>query len=181
MSENLNTTVNTRTGELEVIEQDSVPVATLADKIADMQNGGNAGILSTIQGDGIQSKLAALVAINNSEPIADNLRKTIRVANVIVQPVTMEDSKTGQMMAQPRVILIDDAGKAFHAISGPLFRDVQNWFALVGQPKEWPTGFVLPVTVSREGSGDSRYFTSKIDDAELSKVLSALAKGASGK
>ena len=160
MSENL----NTATGEMVLIEDDNTaqPVATLADKLADMMRGGSAGILSTIQGDGFEPKLAALAAMDNSEPISENLKKTIKVANVIVQPIVMKNEDTGAMEAQPRVILIEESGKAYHAISNVLFRCVQDWFALLGQPKDWPAGFTLPVQVYKEGTGNRQFFNAKL-------------------
>lgn len=155
-------TVNTVSGEIATIDEAPVAVATLADKIADLRSGGTGGILSTIEGEGFEAKLAALEAINNSKPIAENLNKVIKVANIIVQPIVMQDEKTGEERAQPRVILIEADGTAYHAISGVLFRDVNDWFALLGQPSEWPEGFTLPVKVVRQGSGTSQFFTAKL-------------------
>ena len=157
-------TVNPTSGELTIIEDDNaaVPVATLADKLADMMRGGTAGILSTIQGEGFEPKLAALAAMDNSQPISEHLKKTIKVANIIVQPITMQNEETGAMEAQPRVIFIEADGKAYHGISNVLFRAVQNWFALLGQPKDWPEGFTLPIQVFKEGTGSRQFFNAKL-------------------
>ena len=156
-------TVNTTSGELVTIEDDaSQPVATLAEKLTDMMRGGTAGILSTIQGEGFEPKLAALAAMDSSEPISEHLKKTINVANIIVQPIVMKNEDTGEMEAQPRVIFIESNGKAYHGISNVLFRAVQNWVALLGQPKDWPEGFTLPIQVFKEGTGQRQFFNAKL-------------------
>lgn len=154
-------TVNTTSGELVTIEDSAaVPVATLADKIADLQSGGTGGILSTITGTDFESKLEVLGAMNNSKPLSENLGKKILVKNIIVQPIVMENETTKQMEAQPRVIFIEEDGKAFHAISNVLFRDVNDWFSILGHPSEWAAP--LPIVVKQEGVGTRKFFTAKL-------------------
>lgn len=154
-------TVNTVSGELAVIEDATAQsVDSLAGKLASLKSGNAGGVLSTLTGTDHKTKIATLSAINNSVPLADNLGKTITVANIIVQPLEMEDEATKQMLAVPRVILIQPDGKAFHAISGVLFRDVQDWFGILGHPSEWEEP--LSVKVVQEGTGNRKYFTAKV-------------------
>lgn len=154
-------TVNTTSGELVTIEDTAaVPVATLAEKISDLQAGGTGGILSTITGTDFESKLAVLSAVNNSLPISEHLNKKIMVKNIIVQPIVMENETTKKMEAQPRVIFVQEDGTAFHAISNVLFRDVNDWFGILGHPSEWAAP--LPIVVKQEGTGTRKFFTAKL-------------------
>ena len=125
-------------------------------EIANLAKGQNA-IFSTITGNNFESKVAVLNALSNSAPAADNLNKTIQLANVVIEAVDMADETTGEIVTQPRIVLIDADGTAYHAISGPAYRDVNRILALVGPPagsetsEPWPAP--LPIHVLREGQG----------------------------
>lgn len=143
------------TNEIAVISDPSA----LSNEITGLTNGVQ-GFYSSFVGDDHETKLAVLQAMTDSVAIADNLNKKIMVVNIVIQQVDMLDEKTGEVKAQPRVILIDDKGTAFHGISGPLFRDVKNWFGVLGMPATWPAP--LPVKITRQGSGNSQYFKASI-------------------
>lgn len=137
----------------------SADAATLSNKISGMGEGVQ-GFYSSIEGDDFDTKLTVLEAMTDSLPISKNLDKVIQVRNIIVQQVEMLDEKSGELKAQPRVILVDEDGRAFHAISAPLFRDVENWLGMLGKPSTWKGA--LPVKVTKEGTGNSQYFKASI-------------------
>jgi len=136
--------------------------SVLSNEIANMSRG-QLGLFSTITGDSFEAKAALLTALSNSEPISENLKATIRLANVVVESVDMADEATGEIKAQPRIVLIDAEGKAFHAISGPAYRDVKRLLAVMGHPQTW--GSPLPIHVVQEGQGTRKYFTVKLGEA----------------
>lgn len=127
--------------------------------IRQMQRG-DTSFYSSIVGDDFETRAAVLEAVMSSESLADNLGATIDLANVIVQQIEMPDTQTGELRPVPRVLLIDASGRAFHAISGPVFRDVQNIIGILGQPSSWPKP--LSIRVVQEGAGTRRYFTVKL-------------------
>jgi hypothetical protein len=135
-----------------VIETDEGVSAAIA-----QLKSGNTSFYSSIKGDGYETRNTVLKAVMSSKPIADNLGKVIKLQNVIVQQVEMVDEKTGVLKGQPRVILIDDKGEAFHAISGVLFRDIQTTLGILGEPDTWPVP--LPLKVVQEGTGTRKFFT----------------------
>lgn len=124
-------------------------------------NKGEVTVYSSIKGDDFESKKATLNATTNSVAIADNLGKTISLANIIVQAIDMEDEKTGEVSEQPRVILIDDEGNAFHAISQGIFKSLENLLGILGAPDTWPAP--VPVQVVEErGRKGYRYYTIRL-------------------
>ena len=136
--------------------------SALSSELSNMNNG-QLGLFSTITGDSFEDKANLLNALSNSEPISENLRSTIRLANVVVEAVDMADEATGEVKAQPRAILIDAEGKSYHMISGPAYRDVKRLLAVMGHPATWPQP--LPVHVVQEGQGTRKYFTVKLGEA----------------
>jgi len=140
----------------------AVSGTVLSNEIANMSKG-QLGLFSTITGDSFDAKVSLLNALSNSEPISENLRSTIHLANVVVEAVDMVDEQTAELKAQPRIVLIDANGNAFHAISGPAYRDVKRLLAVMGHPQTWQNP--LPIHVVQEGQGTRKYFTVKLGEA----------------
>lgn len=138
----------------------------LSNEIANLSKG-QLGLFSTITGNSFDDKVALLNALSNSEPVSENLRSTINLANVVIESVDMADETTGEIKAQPRIVLIDKDGKAFHAISGPAYRDVKRLLAVMGHPSTWSTP--LPIHILQEGQGTRKYFTVKLGEAPAKK------------
>ena len=96
--------------------------SSLRADIEALNHGGN--VFHTFAGADFETKVKVLDAMTNSAPLSENIGTVINLANVVVQPVEMENEATKRMEAQPRIILIDADGKAYHAISGGLFRSL---------------------------------------------------------
>lgn len=142
-------------------EQNEVEVyapSTLRADIEALNHGG--GIFHTFAGADFATKVQVLDAMTNSVPVADNIGTVINLANVVVQPVEMVNERTGQPESQPRIILIDADGKAYHAISGGLFRSLQNIFGVLGKPETWNAP--LPIAVDRVKGGKGTFFTARV-------------------
>lgn len=146
--------------DVATIEDENRPASgfDIGDAIAKLASG-QATVYSTFQGDDFDTKIALLEAVTNSEPIAENLNKRIDIVNLVIQPVEMADEQTGEMREVPRVILIDENGVAYHAISMGIYRAVETVLGIVGQPHTWP--HPLPVKLVREGKAPRAYFTIK--------------------
>lgn len=152
-----NETVNTSTGELV-----SVPMTQQGARadIAALKQGG-AAVFSTITGADRASKVAILNAMTNSKPVSENLGKTFNLLNVVIQAIEMEDETTKEMVSVPRIVLVDDKGEAWHAISSGLFKSLENIFGVMGNPDTWE-GVPLPIKITQAGTGNRKYFTVSI-------------------
>lgn len=133
---------------------------TLNGELASLNEGRNSGFYSSIKATDFKGKLETLNAMSNSQPLAENLNKAMEIVNIIIQSADMTNETTGEVTAQPRITFITKDGKAFHAISSPLYRDVKNWFGTVGAPSTWPAP--LPVKFTREGTGTSKFFKASL-------------------
>ena len=124
---------------------------------------GNVAFYSTLTGDDFATRVKTVEAMTNSIPVKENLNKTIHVQNIIVQAVPMVDSGTGELQDQARIILLDADGTAYHAISGGLWRSVQNIIGVVGHPSTWPAP--LPVHIASVKGRQGDFYTAKIGEA----------------
>lgn len=145
-------------------EASSSTLATIADGsnegIPSFTPNGGGIIYQSIKSTTFEARKAVLASVMGSLPIADNLNKEIALKDVVVQIVEMVNEQTGLFEKQPRVILIDEKGVAYHAISSVLARDLDNMLQLLGEPSGWPAP--QKVSVAREGTGNRKFFVLKL-------------------
>ena len=151
-------TFSSESTEIDVISGNSVRT-----EIANLSKG-QSSVFSTISGEGFGPKAALLNALSNSLPVSENLNKGIDLVNIVIESIDLPNENTGAIETQPRVILVDAEGVAYHAISGPFFRDVQRLLSIMGHPSGWPAP--LPVKIIKGGQGTRQYFTLKLNMAE---------------
>lgn len=130
------------------------------DNAIETLNAGGVSVYSSLVGDDFETKTQLLSATTNSVPISENLGKTINLKNVVVQGIEMTNEDSGEIQQVPRVILLDDKGTAYHAISKPVFNAVKNFIGILGQPSTWPKP--VPVKVVQEGTGNRKYFVLRL-------------------
>lgn len=125
---------------------------------------GSSNVLSTFEGGEFADKIKVIAAMTSAKPIADNLGTIINLRNVVVQPVDMpvdEKDESKGTAEVPRIILVDEDGTAYAAISSGIFKSLENIFGVLGQPATWPTA--LPVVVTEEKSRKGfKFFTLSI-------------------
>jgi hypothetical protein len=79
-------------------------------------------------------------AMNNPEKrIADCINETITVKDVFVEVVFPINAKTGEQNACPRIVLIDNNGVGYQAVSLGLYGAVRKAFSAFGTPDKWTT------------------------------------------
>src|SRR5690625_5224 len=134
----------------------------LMDEIQALKNG-KTPVLSTMDGDDRESRIATLQAMTDSIPLDDVMGKELELAHYVVQPVEMPDEKTGELLQVPRIILVTKDGKAYHAISSGIFSALKNISSILGMPskdnKEWPVKVTPSTDKTRQGY---RVFTLKV-------------------
>lgn len=142
--------------DVDVIVSDAVDVVDEATRantgdvaaaIVAMNTPGNSAIYSSIVGDSFEARKSIVNAMTTSEPIDEHLGEVIRLANYVIQAVTLLDDE-GQSNVAPRVILIDEDGTAYHGTSVGLFSSLQNLSAILGEPATWPEA--VEIAVARE-------------------------------
>jgi len=146
------------TSEIAVIEN-AAPVAGLGSELANIAKGTIQGYSSN-QATDFGSRVGVVNAMTNAVPVADNLGKTIQLKDVVIQSVTLVNERSGELQEVPRITFIDADGTAYSATSDVLYKDLKNFFAILGTPNLWPAP--LPVKVSKEKGKVGSFFTLSI-------------------
>lgn len=128
-------------------------------------NGVNAIAPSTIKGaitttfdlSTNEGKMKAFAATQNAEPVEKHLNETIALANVVLQPVSVTSTLTGEIVDATRVILVDKDGKAYTTVSDTVLRDLNTLFSIFGMPSEWPEPINVEIARVRGNGGHFFY------------------------
>lgn len=145
----------------EIVAVDSAPLD--AGEILAAFNNPDAAFYSTIQGVDFNTRKAVLKAVTTSISIRDeHLGKPINLKDWIVQVISLTN-EDGTVARVPRIVLIDDKGKAFHCISDGVSRSLQNIAVVMGDPKNWDSPLKIAV-VEKSAGGTNRYMTIEVMD-----------------
>lgn len=170
--------------DAEVVDEDFDPntgelagaeVTVYSDPVVDSAisslNSGNGLAYSSITGDDFDTKLKVLSAVTNSEPVKRNVDRVFNLKDIVIQKVALKnrDNPNGPRIIQPRVILLDADGNAFHAISPVLLGSVGNFIGILGQPHTWPEAGVPVKIVARPAATGEMYLLEPVSVKVASK------------
>ena len=162
-------TIETGSAELVPVSSSNALLATL-----DTMRAGRSTVVSTFTDSSWETRTATFDAMTNALPISDNLGTVINLRNWVIQPVEMpvdeKDLSKGTQLA-PRIILIDEDGSAFAAISSGVLKSLENLVGAFGQPSEWPSSIPVVVTEQKSRAG-FRFMTLSLFRGEESKKSS---------
>lgn len=140
---------------------ENTAVATVAETVNSL-NEGTIAVYTSFKGESFESKVATLEATTNAEKINEHLGETIVLKNVVVQAITVVDEETGEENDAARVILIDQDGNSYAAVSGGILKALTNIFAIVGEPHTWPEGGIAIKVVEERSRRGFRFMTIKL-------------------
>lgn len=91
-------------------------------------------------------------AMNNPEKrVGDCINMTINVKHVYCEVVTCVNRETGESNLCPRVVLIDDKGVGYAAVSMGVFSALKKIFTIKGDPSTWKKPVKLQVQQITKG------------------------------
>lgn len=89
----------------------------------------------SVQGGDRAAKAKVYNAMNNPDhKVADFINKTIKVKDVLVEMIELPNEETGVIEPAPRVVLIDDKGDAYQAVSQGIYNAIKNAIQIFGAP-----------------------------------------------
>ena len=112
-------------------EQTSIEKVNLSQELS--QNAST--VYCSVKGGDRATKAKVYNAMNNPEhKVGDMINKTINVKDVLVEIIELANEETGEIEEAPRVVLIDDKGQAYQAVSQGIFSAVKNAIQVFGAP-----------------------------------------------
>lgn len=133
--------------------------------VADLANPADAMMYCSMVSDGsMQSKAKIFNAINSpDEKIADHINKPIMLTDIVAHPVQLVDEKTGELLDSMRMVLVDENGVGYEAVSTGIVNAVSRILQIFGQPQTWDGPIKVVPVQKKTRNGDNKVTTLKID------------------
>lgn len=105
----------------------------------------------------VQEKAVLFKAMNNPEKrIADCINMTIMAKDIYCETVTCTNQQTGEQQVCPRIVIIDENGVGYQAVSLGIFSGIKKVIQVFGMPT-W--GEPLPLIVKQVTKGERKLLT----------------------
>lgn len=123
-------------------------------------------VFSTFSMDSPQDKMILYKAINTPDHrIKDMINMQISIKDVYIEKisVTKKDENGNEMFDEegypltnyaPRIVIVDDKGKSYTAVSQGVFNAVKRIFEILGNPHDWEKP--IKFTVKQINKGNNR-------------------------
>lgn len=95
----------------------------------------------------------AFAALSDAEDLSAHLNETINLVHYVGQAVNLTDAATGEVTPAIRVILIDDEGNNYSAVSNELIRGLSMLSGIYGPPESWTEPKAVVVSEKRSKRG----------------------------
>ena len=129
-----------------------------------MTAGGNM-CYSSMKSGTVKEKAALFNAMSNpNHKVGDFINKTIRVKDVYVETIELEDEETNETVNAPRIVFIDMDGDTYQAVSKGVFSALSRVINVFGEPT-WDDG--LPFTIKQVSLGKNQLLTFEVDIDQL--------------
>ena len=100
-------------------------------------------------------------AMNNTEKrIGDCINMTINAKDLFCEVVNCINQQTGEVQVCPRIVIIDDKGVGYQAVSLGVYSAIKKIIQVFGAPS-WETP--LPLVVKQITKGDRKLLTFDVD------------------
>lgn len=105
----------------------------------------NAESYCSIKGDTREAKVAMYNAINSPDhKLSDFVGKKLSIKDISIERVENPSDVTGEMVANARVVLIDENGESYTCVSSGIYSAIKKLVAVFGEPTWEPA---LPVEI----------------------------------
>lgn len=106
----------------------------------------------TMTAENKQAKATLYNAVSNPDKISDMINKEIKMIHFYVEIIQCANESTGGVVNVPRVVLIDENGKGYQAVSVGIYNAVKRIVSMFGNPAAWDSPvIVVPQNVDLGG------------------------------
>lgn len=99
----------------------------------------------SIKGDSREALVAMYNAINSPDhKLSDFVGKKLNIKDISIERVDNMNDETGEMVANARVVLIDENGESYTCVSSGIYSAIKKLVSVFGEPTWEPA---LPVEV----------------------------------
>lgn len=165
---NKNTTPNMAENEVvvnpaELAEVKHNPLEVMS--VEALANPGESMMYCSLKDDGSMASKARIFNSVNSpdKKISDCIGETINLKDIVAHPIQLVDEQTGELIKAMRMVLVDDKGVAYEAVSSGLVNAVARILQIFGQPDTWSEPIKVKPVQKGTRNGNNKVTTLKVD------------------
>ena len=141
--------VETVEDAIETTAEDAMELTINSDRFEKMNLqrdicGGGKGFCSMVAVD-TAAKKALFNATSNPAKVSSMIGKTINLLHFYVEIVQVISEQSGENVNVPRVVLIDDKGAGYQAVSIGLYNSLKRIVSMFGMPETWDAPLTVEV------------------------------------
>ncbi len=112
--------------------------------IADLTNAQTA--YCSLDASDLKAKQTLYNATNSTqERVGDHINEVITVRHIYVEAIQCTSTETGEVKWCPRVVLINDRGIGYQAVSTGVYTSVKKLIQIFGEPQTWEAPIKLKI------------------------------------
>ena len=97
----------------------------------------------TMKAEDKKAKATLYNACSNPKKLSECINLPIKMIHFYVEVIQVANETTGEIVSVPRVVIIDEKGKGYQAVSVGIYNSIKRIVSMFGNPTDWDS----PVTV----------------------------------
>lgn len=119
----------------QVMEEAKHEVATIDANERNLMQQEDLGAYYSLQAVTREDKIKMYNAINNPDArLGDHINEVIKAKDLLIEVIELVNESSGELQKVPRIIIIDDMGKSYVAVSVGVFSALKRIVKLFGDP-----------------------------------------------
>lgn len=110
-----------------------------------------------------KAKVTLYNACSNPARLSDMVNKRIKMLHVYAEIIQIVNENSGEIVSCPRVIIIDESGKGYQAVSVGIYNAVKRIIAMFGTPDTWDRAHTVEVQNVNLKDGQHTFNLAMID------------------
>lgn len=132
-----------------VPDEDTMELALSSDRFAtlDLERDLNShsSAYCTMQALDNKARVTLFNACSNPVKLSTMINKRFKLLHIYAEIIRVKSEMSGEMVNAPRVILIDDHGQGYQAVSTGIYNSVKRIISLFGNPATWDAPHTVEV------------------------------------
>lgn len=109
----------------------------MRDYVAEVEGATNNYMLSFQPETEDEKKILFKAMSNPDHKLADFINEEIKMAHFYLEVVRLIDEQTGEVTEAPRIVIIDEVGETYQAVSVGVFNSIKSLVRAFGTPETW--------------------------------------------
>lgn len=150
-----------------VPDEDTMELALSSDRFAaldiasDITTG--AGSYCSMSAASDKDKVTLYNACSSPKRLSDMINIDIRMKHVYAEVIQVMSEQSGEMVSVPRVVIIDEKGQGYQAVSLGIYNSVKRILSLFGDPAAWDKPHTIRVKNISLANGQHTFNLEMVD------------------